>query len=523
MTSTRTLAAVAWVACAVSSVACAVSSVACNNADDGISEENVGIAEQALMVDCGVLPMPDASIEYDRELIIRDVDVVEDPCRTTWTKGINCGATQGKWTFGWMMAAMAGTSDVNSKGAKQFTANWLKNWLSPQQPNVDAPVIAPRPTIKQVLIDPWLTASGCPAGATLDTCLPDLRQAPFRLLAFVNRIDLDGGGSIYANGGEFRVVFGAIGYDTFLETPDSPLQATVILEYKLPSTKPTMSWATQLHGLSSYDVSTSIYRSKLQTITDQIVNPGVEIGKPNGGSAIGQIRTNELSFDCNKGTDPSQLCDGLPPDMFAPTVWEMRQFKLPCTSGSCDLVQTSVTNTPDTSTNNTSLVNEFVIGQQWVILDGDHSIPASMEGNASQSPGENEAVIWGKPNPLTALTAASMTPTQRAQSRHQFGFATCNGCHYRETQNQLDLFHIAPRAMGEASMVSKFLRPDAQEPSDPLASSDGASAVNVHRVTEATASTLKWEYNEPWRRACEIRRILSGGTTPFTKPTGHLN
>ena len=76
------------------------------------------------------------------------------------------------------------------------------------------------------LINRWQTASGGPT-ATLD-----LNQAPFRLLAIVNRIDLRenltyGAGSA----GEGRLVFGAVD-----PTTCAPLKFTVIFEYGIHRT-----------------------------------------------------------------------------------------------------------------------------------------------------------------------------------------------------------------------------------------------------------------------------------------------
>jgi hypothetical protein len=70
------------------------------------------------------------------------------------------------------------------------------------------------------------------------------------------------------------------------------------------------------------------------------------------------------------------------------------------------------------------------------------------------------------------------------------------------------------------SEISSFLSVGGA--SDPLATTDTLAPTSVQTVQDPAGSGIKFKYNEPWRRACEIRRVLSGSTTPFTKPTGHL-
>src|SRR3954463_11390897 len=98
----------------------AVTVAACSTPD----LPNEGEADQDVLVTSCNQPMPSVPINFDRELVIFKKQVVEDGvsgdgndeandhCRTTWT---GCTSTtmanQGHWTFGYMMAAMAGTSD----------------------------------------------------------------------------------------------------------------------------------------------------------------------------------------------------------------------------------------------------------------------------------------------------------------------------------------------------------------------------------------------------------------------------
>jgi len=531
----------------------AIAVAACSTPD----VPNEGEVDQDVLVTNCTQPMPPVPINFDRELVIHSKYVVEDGvagdgndeandhCRTSWT---GCTSTtmgnQGHWTFGYMMAAMAGTSDPTSSIATSFVRDWLKRWLSSQQPNLSKTAAAPRTAITEVLIQPWLNASGCPAAATLDSCALDLKKAPFRLLTFVNRIDLPKVTG-YSTGGEFRAVFGAIGADP-VNCPGCPatqtLNATVILEYSLPSTKTLKQWADQLHELSSYNpgnnppgdlTQTLTYRSKLQTLTDAIVGPNASPSGPFNHSAIAHVRTNESVFDCQMG---SANCNGVPPNPGL-AVWEMRQFKLSGpfgTASGASLVQDTVSQTPQSSDSRTTAINNLLINHHAAINNGDvgfQNTDNALLGNASQTQQGPSAIVWEwapapAPPVLNSTNAPDLTmpspAVALAQARHLFGLGTCNGCHYAETNNQAALFHIYPRDQGMESQLSSFL--SAGYVTNPIAPADSSNLapLSKHTVNDQAVTGVKFFYNEPWRRACEIRRILSGSTTPATKPSGHL-
>jgi hypothetical protein len=524
-----------WVSAGMMSILVAAVATACSGQGDSNKEALDQVQQGVVTTNCQQ-PIPATPINFDRELLIRSLYVVDDGvsndghdeindhCRTTW--GTSCSTSMsGRWTFGYMMAAMAGTSDVTSTTARQFVRDWLKRWLTSQQPNIGKAAVAPRTAITETLINPWLAASNCPSGSTLDTCLLDLKRAPFRLLAFVNRIDLPAIPGYSTGSGEFRVVFGAIGFDPIncaTCSPDVSLQATVILEYNLPNTKTLQQWATMLHDLSSWNPEnlneTSTYRTRLQTVTDAIVGPNAAPNAHNG-NAISHVRTNEISFDCNMGTAP---CNGVDPD---PTLaeWEFRQFKLNGSdfSTGVPLVQDTVSQTPQSTDNLAAAINSQLINNRTAILGGDPVFPDGSPslGNSSHSPPGIGAILWEK-GVLNSTSAPEMTSAMRAQTRHQFGFGTCNGCHYPETSNQVGLFHVAPREAGVMSEISSFLSVGGA--SDPLASSNQLAPTSEQTVSDPAGSRIKFQYHEPWRRACEIRRILTGSPTTFTKPTGHL-
>lgn len=65
--------------------------------------------------------------ELAAEILINSVNVVDDPCRTSWTGSCAAGGTQGIWTFRELMTRMAGA------GSPQvLTAEWLHQWEIPR-------------------------------------------------------------------------------------------------------------------------------------------------------------------------------------------------------------------------------------------------------------------------------------------------------------------------------------------------------------------------------------------------------
>ncbi|TMQ21916.1 MAG: hypothetical protein E6J90_13155 [Deltaproteobacteria bacterium] len=487
-----------------------------------------GTIRQSVVSDCP-FSQPTVPIDPSREMLIRSRAVVDDPCRTTWNT--DCPAeTRGKWTFGRLMTVMSGATDETSVVARQFVGRWLNFWLHDQTiPEDNVPVRA-RGNIRAALLDRWLADSHCPIGTDPAICPLDLKAAPFRLLAIVNRIDMAGGLDTATGGpspGELRFVFGA--YNKTSPSLD-PVLATVILEYRFPSTYTSLQWATLLHGLSAVDLpaspatgtDTTLFASQLQLITNLVVEPNAQAGNPSNGSTIAHVRTSEIAFDPTPDPDAQ---------------WEFRQFGLSCACILCQLIQTPVSQTPPTRANPTpdipiNSVSDFIVAHQVEILALRHIVPTSMLGGSSLSPSPDstDPVIWAAaPNPLPVPDPMALSPSDydaalrfRALVRHNFAISTCNGCHGIETNNTNQLFHIAPRGATTTSTLSSFVGL-----LSPLQSDDGHQATNSVAVTDPAStfdglgSPIEFLYNEPWRRSCEIRRILDGGTVAFTAATGH--
>jgi hypothetical protein len=516
---------------AAASIVCTLGFVGCVGSD----HPSESMVDQSVLTVCSGFATKD--IDPQKEIIIRDLSVVEDPCRSTFTpvNPASCPAGSiGKWTFGRLMASMSGTTDVNSVQARNFVAKWLSNWWTDRTIGTD--LVKARGNIDLAMLNPWLTASGCAVNTDPGLCTTlDLTSAPFRLLAIVNRVDMDGRDYV-GNGapGELRFVFGGFNKAS-VTPPEAFVNAAAIFEYRYPAfpnpafpSSPTIppippfmpsafTWATVFHTLSGLSYGPA-FASQLQLITDRVVEINANPGGPNNGSAISQVRTNENAFDTKIGTSRQ---------------WEFRQFSLACTTGTCLLAQVPVSQTPPTTLNNTAALTNFMITNQTAISTSRHVVPTNLLGGSSLSlPGNvagANAVLWNTtvdtadPNLLLHVL---VKPTDAAFSytvRHNFAFSTCNGCHYLETANTLSQFHIKPRQKGFVAGISGFaskslLTSDGINSQDPLyvddPNPDGIDPINGTPLMQFT-------YNEIWRRSCEIRRILAGSGTPFTTTTGH--
>jgi hypothetical protein len=452
-------------------------------------EEPVGEAQQALVKYCKYLdpavvaPLP-VPVDFTRELVIRDLPVVEDPCRTTWTLGGPCIGSRGVWTFAALMTQMAGTVPP-----QQFVADWLHQW---EVGVVVGPRFVPaRPGIRGAILDKWLVASGCAAGAPIvggGACALDLKKAPFRLLAIVNRVDM----STWTTGApptrdpEARMVFGA-----FDLTTGNPLQATVIFEYKLPTQRggvpySTVNWANAWHALSNGalgPIGSTAYLGVLTPIVQDIAFAGAQPGNPNLGSSLGQVRTNEIAFG------------GAP--------WKLREFHLTNTGAGVNaerLRMSSTKQTPDDTFNVSAALDGFLDPNSismgsTALVDFTYSVPGGLLGAESSAP-----MLWNHSG------ASPLVPLERTQ----FGFGTCNGCHTLETNTVFT--HIAPRAAGAVAALSPFL-------STGTATVAG-NPVATFTVADPAPTGATFKYNEPWRRVCETTAILDGAPGPVTNGNG---
>ena len=334
------------------------------------------------------------TIKPKRELEIRDVSVVDDFSRT---------GPGGAWTFGKLMEQMAPTP----ADAPAMVEGMLSTFLSQQ--TVNSFTLPPRFGVQQVL-DSMRGPDG-----KIDL---NLSSNAFRLLAIVNRIDLnDGSSSPVTTAGEGRFVFGFAPFGQVLS-------ATLIIEYNIPagSQAEILDLANAWHALRQLPFPSETYNAALQQVTERFTKRGAAPGRVNG-SALGQIRTND--FFTFGGA------------------WEFREFHLDGTSGM--LVPAPMAQTPDRSFNFSDRLGRFVLANEPVILTDKHAVPPSFE-NAPFQAGNVDASDF----------FAWQVPGVDTEARSHFARNTCNGCHtFNETGGSE--FQIQPRGPGQESFLSQFL------------------------------------------------------------------
>ncbi|HEX3697890.1 MAG TPA: LamG domain-containing protein [Polyangia bacterium] len=329
------------------------------------------------------------TIKPRRELEIRDVSVVDDPVRT---------APGGAWTFGKLMEDMAPTP----ADAPAMVETMLSSFLSQQ--TVNSFTLPPRPGVQQVL-----NSMRGPDGKL------DLSQQSFRLLAIVNRIDLNDVSASTA--GEGRFVFGFVPFGQVM-------QATLIIEYSIPAASPAdiADLANAWHALRALPFPSEDYNAALQKVTERFTARNAAPGRPNG-SAVGQIRTNDF-FQFGGA-------------------WEFREFHLDATSGT--LVPAPVALTPDRSFNFSPQLGQFAVANEPAILAEKHTVPLMFDGAPFQGGNvdASDFFTW-------------QVPGVSPETRHRFARNTCNGCH-TQGETGAAFFQINPRFPFQESQLSGFL------------------------------------------------------------------
>lgn len=337
-------------------------------------------------------------VSSQRELMIRNLSVVEDPVRTVLT---GSAANQGVWSFGGLMQRVSPTPAA----AADNTEAMFRTFLSPQ--TINTFTVPVRPPMEQLVLSTWPRS----ADGKLD-----LAKAPLRLLAITHRLDL--ADQAAGKAGEGRFTFGV------LDPMGNPMEFTVIFEYALTAknAEETRAWIDAVHALQAIEFPSAAYNDALQALTDRYTERGVLPSAPNG-SALIDIRTNEIALST----------DG---------VWQLREFRLDKESGL--MAPHPLFQTPDQTFNNQAALGRFVNANEKVILTELHEAPLQFE----DAPFAAAAVF----NNIDFWNAPGIT---NPEARHKFSLNTCNGCHGAETGTVF--LHIFPRLAGEQSTLSGFL------------------------------------------------------------------
>ena len=354
----------------------------------------------------------------NKTLMITDTGVVQDPGRT-FSPCTPAGAIapfgnpNGVWSFKTLMSNMG-----NGTPPQVFINDWLNQWRNgaaagtvKHSDGITVSFPVPSRLALQGVISSLQGAAWNPAvPATLD-----LNKLPFRLLAIVNRLDLAQAGFYGPSGGaELRFVFGLVEKQGAVCVPAAQ-QMTVILEYKVPESTclGLKNLANLWIALDALVPGSAPYNAVLQTLTDDVTPINANPAKLNG-SAIGQVRTNELKL-------------GLP--------WELREFTLQPSPALGLLRHETVKNTPDATHNNTALLNS------WINSVGGSNPPSlAVPRQFGAVDFIGSANRYG-PGAFPANPPWDGAPANNPTKRFNVSQNTCGGCHLNETGTNFTMIH----------------------------------------------------------------------------------
>ena len=358
------------------------------------------------------------STDAGKTLMITNTGVVQDPGRTFSPCQPNgtiapFGDPNGVWSFKTLMSNMG-----NGTEPQQFIHDWLNQWRNgaaagtvKHSDGITVAFPVPARLALQSVISSLQGAPWNPA----DPATLDLNKLPFRLLAVVNRLDLAQAGFYGpAGGAELRFVFGLVEKQGTQCVPAAQ-QMTVILEYRVPEAKclGLKNLANLWIALDALVPGSAPYNAVLQTLTDDVTPVNASPSKLNG-SAIGQVRTNELKL-------------GLP--------WELREFTLQPSPVLGLLRHETVKNTPDATHNNSALLNT------WINTVGGSNPPS--QAVPRQFGGVDligSANRYG-PFAMPANPPWDGAPANAMSKRFNVSQNTCGGCHLSETGTNFTMVH----------------------------------------------------------------------------------
>lgn len=431
---------------------------------------------------------PDPALK-DHSLMVTDLGVVEDPSRT-FNPCTGVGTAMGAWTFGKLITDMAN----GTIPAEDFVKGWLETWMTPAITTVNGDGIAARTNILNQIIRPWIqrtTPAAVVDASNWKTFPLDLKFAPFKLLAIVNRIDLRGNsGYSISNAGEGRFVFGVV------NNTCNPLRFTVIFEYGVPKNRCTAlkAYAQQWYDLKAMTPGTPAYNTALEAITIQFTGAGAGgASKPNG-SSLNQIRTNELAI-------------GSP--------WELREFNID--KASHQLFLTTVKQEPAEKFNRLAFP-VATVADQTILANYVNANTADILANTYEVPLNFAAVpfLGGKAHTETpghfwdAVATPAAGSITNDNARHVFSINTCSGCHGGEGRTQTGnlindpagvshqpFLQIAPQPFGTKATLAAFLTGDPAQPdglfkiTDPANRPAGSPAVRGFNDLQRRAEDLE--------------------------------
>lgn len=334
--------------------------------------------------DCAIAA---SAVDPFKELLVVDEVVMSDRRASN--------AEAGELSFRHAAETLAG----DGEDCARLIADWLETWAPPQ------------------LLCGWRrarVANGCDRSceACIDTQI-DLAQAPFRLIAVSNRVDLaDTGGAA-----EGRLVFAATGGSGDAESSES-LPMTIIFEYTLSGDRSV--WAARWRALGRHAAFDEAYARDLGALVTEFVAP----------DTLAQVRVNDA-------TRPGGAA--------------MLEFHVERASAASRrrLAPAGLSRTPAHSLDGSNALRDYLAAHRADIVAERHELPHSLRAARVQ------------------LGHAWRLPGADADVRRAFIGNTCDGCH-GQLQPTLDGgFHVAPTRRGR-DRVSRFLFDPAADGGDEL-------------------------------------------------------
>ena len=446
---------------------------------------SLGACQLALSAAPSRRSLQNHEIVIDKELLITAVEVVDSPQATY----------PGPWSFGHLMNEAFG-----AKGAPVAVALWLEAWAAGKPTQRAGEIGLPqRELLHEKLIRPWQEADGFnPDGE--ESWEPNFENAPFQLLAIVNRMDLSDPLASFVDpapvpapsagyyrtspsqdsgAGEGRFIFAVT------DQNGQPLEGgvTLILEYGLDANRSQdrlLDWAMAWHRLGEHEEFNAAYRGDLAKLTraftdrksvpkqttaqraadagrmnliERLSNP---FGRVRDGMTLIRVRTNDGAFgetrefrefafessdsgeDIKGALTPAPLA-GTPREIFFRKGTRENRFLARWLRA-----QRGGSFDPITARDRpgAAVPTSFAL-PQWFRLKGQaHPVVARV----APVPGNDDSYHWDG----WGVNDNAM--------RMAFSMQTCCGCHCGDTNTAF--FHVSPRSPGQAAPLSQFLRTD---------------------------------------------------------------
>lgn len=348
-------------------------------------------------------------MEY-RDLIAIDPELVQGPLASNADAGAPLSfRSQMQWLS-------ASTRDPLS-----FVRSWFDQWLTANDTAPELPEVAARPGAGPVLIDSWLgvTDAASPDAGYAPRFTPSWADAPFVLIAIVNRVDL-ASAACEGFAGELRYIYSALDVAS-----GEPLDMTVIVEIPYPTLRPAAEWARAWQSIGQLPPGTS-YASGIEELAREVQSEADPLRV--------RVRTNEIALG----------------SVAAPR-WEMREFHTRIVDAELALSQVPLESTPRADADPAALA-AHVIERSEEILQGAVVLPMELRAGAAEIP-----------TPDFSWSVLGVSD----RLRRAFSVETCNGCHGGDTPT-LPFRHVAPgRTKTSRAQLSRFLY-DPEAPSDEL-------------------------------------------------------